>query len=513
MTSLRCGCWVCWTHGVAPPVRASDRDGRPGRAPPGRRVPGRARGAGRRRGARPAARRWVAVERPAVQPSPTARTGGRRLLDAVGADGRLAVPGGLDDELAAVDPQRGAGEGRRVDQEQALPGDREQPERGPDVPGAEAARVVVARQAARAGAELPGQRGVHDLGGAVRAAGVVVGPRRLHVRLVVQPLEPVERVAGGHLRGDGRPPGLGDRRPRRSRRSGRACRRTASSPPASAIRARHVVQQPERVVPLAALVELESRSRPVAGSKALTHAGCAPSSSSASRLSPSAPGHLGRAVVAVGEVEGVRDRVDDAVLEEVLAVDAAQVVVHVHERPAPVQAGEPERVRVGQRGVGQRAGLPEEPVGAAGHPVADREVALLLADPDQRLQQVDGPVRGDRHQQRELGLVDVPHRADVERERSRRRPERALVVAEARLDQRVVERGGEHRAPRRRAALDLDAAEVVVPAGLGPGPDGVERRLGAVAALAAQVLPRLLAAAQREPDPHLDGLAGPRPGP
>ena len=78
---------------------------------------------------------------------------------------------------------------------------------------------------------------------------------------------------------------------------------------------------------------------------------------------------------------------------------------------------EAEGVRVGERGVGERARLPEEPVRAAGHPVADREVALLLADPDQRLQQVRGPVRRDRHQQRDLGLVDVPHRADVERER------------------------------------------------------------------------------------------------
>ena len=83
---------------------------------------------------------------------------------------------------------------------QALPGDREQPQRRPDVPGAEAAGVVVAGQPARSGAELPGQRGVHDLGRAVGAAGVVVGPRRLHVGLVVQPLEPVQRVPGGHLR-------------------------------------------------------------------------------------------------------------------------------------------------------------------------------------------------------------------------------------------------------------------------------------------------------------------------
>ena len=113
--------------------------------------------------------------------------------------------------------------------------------------------------------------------------------------------------------------------------------------------------------------------------------------------------------------------------------------------------------------------LPEEPVRAAGHPVADREVALLLADPDQRLQQVGGPARRDRHQQRDLGLVDVPHGADVEGERPRRRPPRALVVGEAGLDQRVVERGGEHLAAGRRAALHLDPVEVVGPAGAGRG--------------------------------------------
>ena len=66
--------------------------------------------------------------------------------------------------------------------------------------------------------------------------------------------------------------------------------------------------------------------------------------------------------------------------------------------------------------MGQRAGLPEEPVRAPGHPVADREVALLLADREQRLHQLDGPRRVHRGDQRQLGPVDVPHRADVEHE-------------------------------------------------------------------------------------------------
>jgi len=84
---------------------------------------------------------WTSVQRRGLHV-----LNGRCLLDPVRTDRRLAVPGGLDDELAAVHPQGRAGEGGGVDEEQALPGDGEQPERRPDVPRAEAARVVVARQ-------------------------------------------------------------------------------------------------------------------------------------------------------------------------------------------------------------------------------------------------------------------------------------------------------------------------------------------------------------------------------
>ena len=66
-----------------------------------------------------------------------------------------------------------------------------------------------------------------------------------------------------------------------------------------------------------------------------------------------------------------------------LAVRAPQVGVHVTQRPVPVDARQPELAEVGQERVGQRAALPGEPVGALGHPVADREVALLLADVEQ----------------------------------------------------------------------------------------------------------------------------------
>src|SRR4051795_11191491 len=66
------------------------------------------------------------------------------VLDAVGADRHLAVAARLDDELAVTDANRRAGEGRCVDEEQILPGDREEAQGGPDVPGGESSRVVVA---------------------------------------------------------------------------------------------------------------------------------------------------------------------------------------------------------------------------------------------------------------------------------------------------------------------------------------------------------------------------------
>ena len=95
----------------------------------------------------------------------------------------------------------------------------------------------------------------------------------------------------------------------------------------------------------------------------------------------------------------------------VLAVVAAQVVVQVDERVLPVDAGQAELAHVGEERVRQRAALAEEAVGAPGHAVADREVALLLPDRQQRVRQLDGPVGEQRRQQRQLRLVDVPHRA------------------------------------------------------------------------------------------------------
>ena len=46
-------------------------------------------------------------------------------------------------------------------------------------------------------------------------------------------------------------------------------------------------------------------------------------------------------MVAEGQVERVGDRVGKPVLQEVLAVAAAQVGLHVAQRPVPVDAGTP----------------------------------------------------------------------------------------------------------------------------------------------------------------------------
>ena len=132
------------------------------------------------------------LQRPAVEPD--------RLDVLRGTVGlRLDEARRVDRQLPTVEVQPGVGERRGVDQVEALPGDREQPEAGPDVPGAQPAGVVVAGQPAATETELVVHRGVHHLGGAVRPTEVVVGPGDLHVRLVVQTLEPVERVAGGQL--------------------------------------------------------------------------------------------------------------------------------------------------------------------------------------------------------------------------------------------------------------------------------------------------------------------------
>ena len=211
---------------------------------------------------------------------------------------------------------------------------------------------------------------------------------------------------------------------------------------------RHVVQHPERVVPPAALVEggvdeqpgrRVERVDPAAGQLlALLGQGDV----------ADVPGDLGGAVVAEREVEGVGDRVRDAAQQELLAVGPPQVGVHVHQRPVPVDAGRRPSWHRSARNVCASA-LPwrEKRSVPLRHPVADREVALLLADGEQGVGQLDRAVGEQRGDQRQLRPVDVPHGAEVEDERAVGRPERALVRGEAGLDQRVVERGGEDRLP------------------------------------------------------------------
>ena len=65
-----------------------------------------------------------------------------------------------------------------------------------------------------------------------------------------------------------------------------------------------------------------------------------------------------------------------------------------HSAQSQSTPGDAELAQVGQEGLGQRAALPGEPVGTLGHPVADRQVALLLADVQHRVGQLGGPVRG-----------------------------------------------------------------------------------------------------------------------
>ncbi len=291
----------------------------------------------------------------------------------------------------------------------------------------------------------------------VGATDVVIRPRGFDVGLVVEPFEPVERVP--------RLERLAERRkPKLFHRSGTEAeepveeseeRRFASG---DFDTAGHVVQQAERVVPPPALVE--GRVDQQAG---VAIEGVLPPRRKCVELAcqfvvVDGPGHLGGAVVAVGEVECVTDRVGDSLGQEVLAVTPTQIGGEVDERPFPVEI-DSGRQGVGEEGVGQRTRLTGEPICSSGHAVADRQVSFLAADLEQCVEQLLGPFGGDRQQQRKLRLVDVPHRADVEDERPIGRPERALVLGEARLQQRVIERRVENGSLIDRSTLDRDGAE------------------------------------------------------
>ena len=191
----------------------------------------------------------------------------------------------------------------------------------------------------------------------------------------------------------------------------------------------------------------------------------------------------------------MRDRFRQPAQEVILAVAAPQIGVHMAQRPVPVDPGQSELAEIGQKGVGQCAALPREAVGALGHPVADRKVALLLADRQQGVGQLHGPGREQSGDQGQLGAVDVPHRADVEHEGPVGGPHVAFLRREARLDQRMVESGGEDRLPGSRGGLDLDLVEVLAPHRRGLRAPALEGR-GARSAVSVKIELRLLHAAK-----------------
>ena len=412
----------------------------------------------------------------------------------------------LDHERAAGHRDPGMRERRGVDEHQLLAGHREQAERRPDVPGTQPARVVVARQSAPTGRELVVDSSVHDLGGPIRAADVVVRPWRFHVRFVVEALEAVQLVALRDVGSVGRHAELLDRlRPESEEPVEQLDEARLAARQFDPLR--HVVGEAERVVPLPALVERGVDEESGLGIEGVDPPGRQRVELIGERSVADVAGDLCRAVVGEREVERVRDRMGNASFEELLAVVAPQIGVHVHERPVPVDALEIECADVGEERVRKRAALPREPVGAPRHPVADREVALLLADDEQCVCEFDRTVGRQQRDQWQLGAVDVPHRCDVEHERPRHRPERALVGCEARLDQRVVERSREDRAALARCGLDADGVEPVRPVGTGRRTAPLEAA-SAGAAVGVEVATGLLDATQREPEPQLDCLAG-----
>src|SRR5215218_5362913 len=103
--------------------------------------------------------------------------------------------------------------------------------------------------------------------------------------------------------------------------------------------------------------------------------------------------------------------------EKLLPVLASQVSIHVTQGPVPVDVRDVQLAEVGQERVSEGASLMKEAVGPLGHPITDRQVAFLLADGEQRVGQLDCPIREQSGDQRQLGAIDVPHGADVENKR------------------------------------------------------------------------------------------------
>src|SRR5215211_2269587 len=164
-------------------------------------------------------------------------------------------------------------------------------------------------------------------------------------------------------------------------------------------------------------------------------------------------------------------------------------------RPVPIDAWHAYLAEIGEKSVGQCTALPGEPIRAFGHAVADRQVALFLADRQQRVGQLRGPCWKQRGYQRQLSAVDVPHRADIEHEWPFAGPHRAFLRGKARLDQRMIDSGGEDRLSSRRGCLDLDLVKVPLPRRRGLRTPTLERR-GAQSAVGMEIALGLLDAAQ-----------------
>ena len=278
---------------------------------------------------------------------------------------------------------------------------------------------------------------MHDLGRAVGPARVHVRPRRLHVGLVVEPLEAAERVARLHLVVRGIDARLrhgirAEAEERIEQRDERVVAPGERDPP------RHVVREAERVVVRRALVE----RRVAQDAGALVERGAPSPREPPTLLGDAAVAHVvgdsRRAPVGERDVERVADRLGAPAREEVLSVGAAQIGQHVDEGGVPVDAGRARRAHVGEQGVREPRRLAREAVGSLRHAVPDGEIALLLADPHEGGRELGGAVGVQQAEKRQLRAVDVPHRADVERVRAARRPLRALVGGERGLDERVV---------------------------------------------------------------------------
>src|SRR4029453_16548721 len=134
-------------------------------------------------------------------------------------------------------------------------------------------------------------------------------------------------------------------------------------------------------------------------------------------------------------------------------------------------------------------------------------VPLLLADREEGRAEFHRPLREERGDERQLGAVDVPHGGEVVDERAGGGPERALLGREARLDERVVQRGREHRLPVGGRSVDRDGLQLLAPRLL-RAITPLREPVGPDPAVATEVLTRLLDTTQREADAHLDALAG-----